>query len=88
MYGAMGVKKGYLPFLQGAMCVTAKGRESIHKASNYLENECGGTVIYNDTDSAYTYFKCLEKMVLFYNMNLYHLNKHLCPNMDFWNENL
>jgi DNA polymerase elongation subunit (family B) len=60
MYGAMGVKKGYLPFLQGAMCVTAKGRESIHKASDYLQNKCGGTVIYNDTDSAYTYFKCLE----------------------------
>lgn len=60
MYGAMGVKKGYLPFLPGAMCVTFKGRESILKASDFLERECGGNVIYNDTDSAYTYFSCLR----------------------------
>jgi len=56
MYGAMGVKVGYLPFLPGAMCVTAKGRESIMKASAFLEEECKGKVIYNDTDSAYTNF--------------------------------
>ena len=60
MYGAMGARKGYLPFLPGAMCVTSRGRESILKASSYLENECGGKVIYNDTDSAYTYFSCLD----------------------------
>ncbi len=60
MYGAMGVKKGYLPFLPGAMCVTSTGRTAIQKASDYLEKECGGEVIYNDTDSAYTYFPCLE----------------------------
>ena len=60
MYGAMGVKKGYLPFLPGAMCVTFKGRESILRASDFLERECGGNVIYNDTDSAYTYFSCLR----------------------------
>jgi len=60
MYGAMGVKKGYLPFPQAAMCVTYVGRQSIHKASNFLETECGGKVIYNDTDSAYTYFECLK----------------------------
>jgi DNA polymerase elongation subunit (family B) len=56
MYGAMGVKVGYLPFLPGAMCVTSKGRESIIKASAFLESDCKGKVIYNDTDSAYTYF--------------------------------
>lgn len=56
MYGAMGVKVGYLPFLPGAMCVTSKGRESIMKASSFLEEECQGKVIYNDTDSAYTNF--------------------------------
>jgi len=60
MYGAMGVKEGYLPLLPAAMCVTSRGRESIKKASAFLEKECGGTVIYNDTDSAYTYFRCLE----------------------------
>jgi DNA polymerase elongation subunit (family B)/intein/homing endonuclease len=60
MYGAMGVKKGYLPLLPGAMCVTAKGRESIKKASAFLENEYKANVIYNDTDSCYTYFPQLE----------------------------
>ena len=60
MYGAMGVKRGYLPLLPGAMCVTSKGRESIKKASAFLENECKATVIYNDTDSCYTYFPQLE----------------------------
>jgi DNA polymerase elongation subunit (family B) len=60
MYGALGVKEGYLPLMPAAMCVTSRGRESIKKASVFLESECGGTVIYNDTDSAYTYFKCLE----------------------------
>lgn len=60
MYGAMGVKQGKLPFLPGAMCVTYTGRESIKKASRFLEEECGGKVIYNDTDSAYTYFEELE----------------------------
>lgn len=64
MYGAMGVKKGYLPFPQAAMCVTYVGRQSIHKASNFLENECGGKVIYNDTDSAYTYFECLKEKTM------------------------
>ncbi len=60
MYGAMGVKKGYLPFLPGAMVVTYTGRVSIEKASRFLENDCGGQVVYNDTDSAYTYFPHLE----------------------------
>jgi DNA polymerase elongation subunit (family B) len=60
MYGAMGVKKGYLPFLPGAMCVTSTGRLAIQKANRFLESDCNGVVIYNDTDSAYTYFPCLE----------------------------
>ena len=60
MYGAMGVKQGKLPFLPGAMCTTYIGRVSIMKASRFLEEECGGQVIYNDTDSAYTYFPALQ----------------------------
>lgn len=60
MYGAMGVKKGYLPFLPGAMCVTYVGRSSILKANKYIENEQKGIVIYNDTDSAYCHFPHLE----------------------------
>jgi DNA polymerase elongation subunit (family B) len=56
MYGSMGVTEGVLPFLTGAQCVTAKGRQSIRLASDTLEQKFGGRVIYNDTDSAYTYF--------------------------------
>jgi DNA polymerase elongation subunit (family B) len=57
MYGATGTKKGYLPFIPAAMCVTFMGRTNIFKANKFLEEECGGKVIYNDTDSAYCYFE-------------------------------
>jgi hypothetical protein len=45
----MGVKKGYLPFMPGAMCTTARGRESIQKAANYLQNEYKAKLIYGDS---------------------------------------
>jgi len=53
MYGCMGVKKGYLPFMPGAMCTTARGRESIQKAATYLQKEYKAKLIYGDTDSTY-----------------------------------
>jgi DNA polymerase elongation subunit (family B)/ribonuclease HI len=56
MYGAMGVREGYLPFLPGAMCVTYMGRTYIHRANKFIEEEKGGIVIYNDTDSSYCRF--------------------------------
>lgn len=49
MYGGMGVKKGYLPFLPGAMCTTARGRESIEKASKFLIENFGAKLIYGDS---------------------------------------
>lgn len=49
MYGGMGVKKGYLPFLPGAMCTTARGRESIEKASKFLTSNYGAKLIYGDS---------------------------------------
>ena len=49
MYGAMGVQKGYLPFLPGAMCTTAKGRESIKKAAQYVQQQHSGKIIYGDS---------------------------------------
>lgn len=49
MYGAMGVQKGYLPFLPGAMCTTAKGRESIQKAASFVQNKHAGKIIYGDS---------------------------------------
>ena len=56
MYGGMGVKKGYLPFLPGAMCTTARGRESIEKASKFLVENYKANLIYGDTDSCYISF--------------------------------
>jgi DNA polymerase elongation subunit (family B) len=60
MYGGYGIKVGYLPFMVGAMCVTAVGRQSITKASIFLENECGARKIYGDTDSCYMNFPHLN----------------------------
>jgi DNA polymerase elongation subunit (family B) len=56
MYGGMGVKRGYLPFLPGAMCTTARGRQSIEKASKFLVEIYGAKLIYGDTDSCYISF--------------------------------
>jgi len=56
MYGAMGVKKGYLPFLPGAMCTTAMGRYSIQKAAQHVKKVYNGQIVYGDTDSIYCHF--------------------------------
>lgn len=60
MYGALGTVKGYLPFMPGAMCITAMGRENIQKAARYLESNYPATVIYQDTDSCYTVFPSFQ----------------------------
>jgi len=60
MYGSMGVKRGYLPFLPGAMCTTARGRQSIELAANKIQTLYGGQLIYGDTDSCYIHFPNLE----------------------------
>lgn len=55
-YGAMGVRRGYLPFMPGAMCVTYMGRESIKKAGKLAVEKYGAKWIYTDTDSTYVIF--------------------------------
>ncbi len=54
MYGGMGVKRGYLPFLPGAMCTTARGRQSIEKAAKFLTENYGAKLIYGDSVSGDT----------------------------------
>ena len=49
MYGGMGVKRGYLPFLPGAMCTTARGRQSIEKAAKFLVENYAAKLIYGDS---------------------------------------
>ncbi|AZY88639.1 DNA polymerase [Lumpfish ranavirus] len=56
MYGAMGVKRGYLPFQDGAMTVTYFGRQCIEKAASIIGSEHGGQLVYGDTDSNYVTF--------------------------------
>ena len=56
MYGAMGVKKGYLPFMPGAMCTTYMGRQNIEVVAKVIPEKYGGQLIYGDTDSNYINF--------------------------------
>lgn len=53
-YGFMGVTKGYLPFLPGAMSTTAMGRQSIQKAAEYVKYTYKGKLIYGDSVANYT----------------------------------
>jgi DNA polymerase elongation subunit (family B) len=62
MYGGFGVKKGYLPFMPGAMCTTAKGRESIEKAAKHLQQNYSANLIYGDTDSCYINFPLFSRL--------------------------
>lgn len=50
MYGVMGVQRGYLPFMPGAMCTTAMGRMNINKVAEIIPRDYGGKLIYGDTD--------------------------------------
>jgi DNA polymerase elongation subunit (family B) len=56
MYGVLGARKGYLPMVPAAMCVTYVGRQSIKKASSYIIREHNGTILYGDTDSCFCTF--------------------------------
>jgi len=50
MYGAMGVRKGMLPFMPGAMVTTYMGRTNIEETAEVLVRDHGGDLIYGDTD--------------------------------------
>ena len=49
VYGSMGVHRGYLPFLPGAMCTTAWGRENIQLAAKRLQDKHDGDLVYGDS---------------------------------------
>ena len=51
MYGAMGVRKGYLPFMPGAMVTCYMGRVNIEKVANEITTKYKGELIYGDTDT-------------------------------------
>lgn len=56
MYGAMGVTRGYLPFMPGAMATTYMGRVSIELVAKVIPEKYDGKLIYGDTDSNYVVF--------------------------------
>jgi DNA polymerase elongation subunit (family B) len=60
MYGAMGVKRGYLPFMPGAMCVTYAGRKALEKTAELIQTQFKGTLVYGDTDSNYVIFNHIK----------------------------
>ena len=60
MYGAMGVTRGYLPFMPGAMATTAMGRQNIGIAIKTIVDKYKGQLVYSDTDSAYVIFSELK----------------------------
>ena len=64
MYGVLGARKGYLPLLPAAMCVTYIGRQSIKKASTFITNHYQGTILYGDTDSCFCTFPEMSLMDL------------------------
>lgn len=51
MYGAMGVRRGYLPFMPGAMCTTYMGRTNIEIVAKIIPEKYGGELVYGDTDT-------------------------------------
>jgi len=62
MYGAMGVKRGYLPFMPGAMCVTYAGRTALEKTAELIQSQFRGNLVYGDTDSCYVIFPHIKSI--------------------------
>lgn len=56
MYGAMGVRRGYLPFMPGAMATTYMGRKNIELTAKTIQEQYQGQLVYGDTDSNYINF--------------------------------
>lgn len=48
-YGSLGVRNGKLPFMPGAMCVTAIGREAIQKVAKIAVEEHEAELVYGDS---------------------------------------
>ena len=77
MYGAMGVKKGYLPLVPGASTVTYRGRKAIEFISTYIPEKYNGITVYGDTDSSMIYFPHLKD-----NKDAVELAEHITVEME------
>ena len=56
MYGAMGVRRGYLPFMPGAMCTTYMGRVNIERVAEAIPRKFGGELVYGGKTMRNLYF--------------------------------
>ena len=65
-YGGMGVRKGYLPFMPGAMCTTYVGRKAIEKAAKSVVEDHKGVLIYGDSVASYTPVLIMQNNKIFY----------------------
>ena len=61
MYGILGTRKGYLPFMPGACCTTFKGRENITKVAEMLTKEYKGNLLY---DNEWSILSILKKNIV------------------------
>lgn len=61
MYGALGVQRGMLAYMPGAMCVTFKGREALIEVGQLLTTKYDAEIVYGDTDSQYCRFPAIPK---------------------------
>lgn len=67
IYGILGVKKGMMPLVAGAACVTAMGRDLIIKAIARIRKEYSfATLIYGDSVTADTPILCRFESNIFY----------------------
>ncbi|ASZ85022.1 042L [Cherax quadricarinatus iridovirus] len=82
MYGAMGVRKGFLPFMPGAMCVTYSGRTALENTSRLIQQHFKGKLVYGDTDSNYVTFPHLDNVTDIWNYAL-----EVAEKVTNWEEN-
>lgn len=66
MYGAMGVRRGYLPFMPGAMATTYMGRKNIEIVANTIVKDFKGKLVYGDSVTEDTPILCRIDNKIFY----------------------
>ena len=98
MYGAMGVRRGYLPFMPGAMATTYMGRKNIEIVANTIVKDFKGKLVYGDSVTEDTPILCRIDDKIFYrtiddvsngDWNVYHGDKEESSpieNLEVWTE--
>ena len=98
MYGIMGVRKGILPFMAGAMCTTYMGRVNIEKVADTITSKYKGKLVYGDSVTEDTPILCRIDGKIYYrtidNLSNYGWKKYRDDkeiadpkNIEVWTEN-